>query len=68
MATSTSLHLNPKICAPSHSLSPPERETAAAVLEDCVNQLSVIGGIMPKYTEKPSTLDPVSARAVRVAT
>lgn len=61
MATTTKVHLHssPKMHPP-HCLSPAEREAVAAVLEDCVDQLSVLGGIMPNYAEKPSAVDAVS--------
>ena len=37
-----------------------EREALCAVLEDCVDQLAVLGGIVPNYAEKPSAVDDVS--------
>jgi len=38
-----------------------ERELVCVVLEDCVDQLAVLGGIMPSsYAEKPSAVDNVS--------
>ena len=37
-----------------------EREALCAVFEDCVDQLAVIGGIVPNYAEKPSAVDSVS--------
>ena len=39
-----------------------EREALCAVMEDCVDQLAVLGGIVPNYAEKPSAVDVVSAR------
>ena len=41
-------------------LSPVERELVGTVLEDCVDHLAVLGGIMPNYTEKASAVDNVS--------
>ena len=40
-------------------LSPADREAAAAVLQDCVDQLAILGGIMPSHN-KPSAVDSVS--------
>ena len=37
-----------------------EREALCAVLEDAVDQLAVLGGIVPNYAEKPSAVDDVS--------
>lgn len=45
---------------PFSPLSLVEREAACAVLEDCVDQLAVLGAIMPNYAEKPSAADRVS--------
>ena len=54
---------SPRALPPS-PLSPVERELVCVVLEDCVDQLAVLGGIMPSsYAEKPSAVDNVS-RAV----
>ncbi len=47
MATSKSLRL-----------SPADREAAVAVLQDCVDQLAILGGIMPSHN-KPSAVDTV---------
>ena len=41
-------------------LQPIEREVICAALEDCVDQLAVLGGIMPNYADKPSAVDNVS--------
>lgn len=41
------------------SLSTLERELVCAVLEDCVDQLAVLGGIAPNYVEKPSAVESV---------
>ena len=59
MATSTKAHSTTKLHTPSQ-LSPAERETVAAVFQDCVDQLAVLGGIMPSNS-KPSAVDAVSA-------
>ena len=53
------IHSSPKMHPP-HRLSPAEREAVAVVLEDCVDQLAVLGGIIPNYAEKPSAVDAVS--------
>lgn len=54
----TNVHSTPKLHPP-HRLSPAEREAVTAVLEDSVDQLAVLGGIMPNYAEKPSAVDAV---------
>ena len=41
------------------SFSALERELVCAVLEDCVDQLAVLGGIAPNYVEKPSAVESV---------
>ena len=48
MATSKSLRLSPAA----------DREAAVAVLQDCVDQLAILGGIMPSHN-KPSAVDTV---------
>ena len=46
---------------PPTPLSPVEREAVCAVLEDCVDQLAVLGGVMPSsHAEKAYTVDNVS--------
>ena len=46
---------------PSAPLSPVDQEAVCAVLEDCVDQLAVLGGVMPSsHAEKASTVDNVS--------
>ena len=42
------------------SLNHVERAVFGAVLEDCVDQLAVLGGIMPDFNEKPSAAEEVS--------
>ena len=55
----TKVHSSPRLHAPPPTLSPVERELVCAVLEDCVDQLAVLGGIMPNYAEKPSAVEKV---------
>ncbi len=49
--------LTPKMAA-SLRLAPADRQAVAAVLTDCVDQLAILGGIMPSYS-KPSAVDAV---------
>lgn len=48
--------LTPKMAA---RLAPADRQAVAAVLIDCVDQLAILGGIMPSCS-KPSAVDAVS--------
>ena len=41
-------------------LDPLQRDVMCTVLQDCVDQLSILGGIIPNYADKPSALDAVS--------
>lgn len=47
--------LTPKIAS---RLAPADRQVVAAVLTDCIDQLAILGGIMPSYS-KPSAVDAV---------
>ena len=40
-------------------LSPVEREMVCAVLEDCVDQLAVLAGIIPSHTDRPTAVETV---------
>ena len=44
---------------PSRVISRVERITFATILEDCVDQLAVLGGVMPDFSEKPSAAEEV---------
>ena len=44
------------------SLGHVDRVLFGAVLEDCVDQLAVLGGIMPDFNEKPSAAEEVSLK------
>ena len=53
---------NPSFMVPSHHvhkphLSPLESEMFGAVLEDAVDQLAILGAIVPDYTNKPSAAE-----------
>lgn len=41
-------------------LDPIQRDVVCTVLQDCVDQLDILGGIIPNYADKPSALDAVS--------
>ncbi len=40
-------------------LNPVQRDIINTILQDCVDQLQILGGIMPNYDEKPSAVDAV---------
>lgn len=41
-------------------LDPVQRDIVCTILQDCVDQLAILGGIIPNYAEKPSAVDAVS--------
>lgn len=43
------------------TLDPVQREVIGAILRDCVNQLTILGGVIPNYADDPSAVDAVSA-------
>lgn len=45
---------------PVRPLSPVRRDVVYSVFQDCVDQLGILGGIIPNYAAKPSALDKVS--------
>lgn len=42
-------------------MDPLQRDVVCTVLQDCVDQLNILGGIIPNYADKPSALDAVRA-------
>ena len=44
------------------ALSFSDRESMVAVLEDSVDQLAILGGIMPDFNDKPSAAEEVRVR------
>ena len=44
----------------SASLDFVHRDIVCTIFQDCVDQLGIIGGIIPNYAAKPSALDNVS--------
>ena len=56
----TKVQSSPRLQQPLPPLSPVERELVCVVLEDCADQLAVLGGIVPNYAEKPSAVEAVS--------
>ena len=55
-AASSQLQISPPL------LSPVERELVCAVLEDCVDQLAVLAGIIPSQTDRPTAVESVRRR------
>lgn len=45
------------------ALSFSDRESFVAVLEDSVDQLAILGGIMPNFNDKPSAAEEVRVQA-----
>ena len=45
-------------------LSPVEREIVCAVLEDSINQLAILGGIMPDYASSAAAVEQASTVAM----
>ena len=43
-------------------LDPIQRDVVCTILQDCVDQLEILGGIIPNYADKPSALDAVRRR------
>ena len=46
-------------------LDPVQRDVVCTILQDCVDQLSILGAIIPNYADKPSALDAVSLLSKR---
>lgn len=46
-------------------LDPVQRDVVCTILQDCVDQLIILGGIIPNYVEKPSALDAVSVKWIQ---
>ena len=36
-----------------------QRDVVCTVFQDCIDQLSILGGIIPNFADKPSALDSV---------
>ncbi len=41
-------------------LDPVQRDVVCTIFQDCIDQLGILGGIIPNYSAKPSSLDNVS--------
>ena len=45
-------------------LDPVQRDVACTILQDCVDQLKILGGIIPNF-DKPSALEAVSYQGIK---